>query len=186
MTEAPLAIRSPASGDFSEVQLIGRVVAASRGEVSEMSTPGAMSTTTVSPRPLSSYLIGTRHPAWSASCSSALVGFIEQIVHAIYKVSYVIYKVGYVIGSRLLKYVSESVLPIIVLRLTRGADAVFKHFELLSRSSETVWDYDGPLGFAPAKAKWMRWPTYDRIAQQIEAADERLDVAIAIRQGGYL
>jgi hypothetical protein len=28
----------------------------------------------------------------------------------------------------------------------------------------------------PPKPKWMRWRTYSRIAQQIEAGQERLDV----------
>jgi hypothetical protein len=37
-------------------------------------------------------------------------------------------------------------------------------------------DYDGPDGLPPPKPKWMRWKTYSRLAQQIEAGEERLDV----------
>jgi hypothetical protein len=36
--------------------------------------------------------------------------------------------------------------------------------------------YDGPDMPPPRKPKWMRWRTYSRIAQQIEAGQERLDV----------
>jgi hypothetical protein len=35
-------------------------------------------------------------------------------------------------------------------------------------------DYDGPDGM-PAKPKWMRWPTYSRVALQIRAGEEHLD-----------
>jgi hypothetical protein len=37
-------------------------------------------------------------------------------------------------------------------------------------------NYDGPDIPPPQKPKWMRWNTYSRIAQQIEAGQERLDV----------
>ena len=41
-------------------------------------------------------------------------------------------------------------------------------------------DYDGPDVPLPPKPKWMRWKTYSRIARQIEAGQERLDVVFTI------
>jgi hypothetical protein len=37
-------------------------------------------------------------------------------------------------------------------------------------------DYAGPDMSTPPKPKWMRWKTYSRIVQQIEAGQEQLDV----------
>ena len=36
-------------------------------------------------------------------------------------------------------------------------------------------DYDGPDGMPPERPKWMRQRTYDRVVQQIEAGEDRLD-----------
>ena len=36
-------------------------------------------------------------------------------------------------------------------------------------------NYDGPDGMPPAKPKWMRWPTYSRLALQIRAGEEHLN-----------
>jgi hypothetical protein len=36
-------------------------------------------------------------------------------------------------------------------------------------------DYDGPDGMPPRRPKWMRFRTYDRVVQQIEAGEEHLD-----------
>jgi hypothetical protein len=40
-------------------------------------------------------------------------------------------------------------------------------------------DYDGPDMASPPRPKWMRQTTYSRIARQIEAGQERLDVVFA-------
>jgi hypothetical protein len=41
-------------------------------------------------------------------------------------------------------------------------------------------DYDGPDGTPPERPKWMRQRTYDRVVQQIEAGEDRLDVVFTL------
>ena len=41
-------------------------------------------------------------------------------------------------------------------------------------------DYDGPDGIPPRRPKWMRQRTYDRVVQQIEAGEDRLDVVFTL------
>jgi hypothetical protein len=41
-------------------------------------------------------------------------------------------------------------------------------------------DYDSPDMPPPPKPKWMRWRTYSRITEQIEAGQERLDVVFTV------
>jgi hypothetical protein len=50
------------------------------------------------------------------------------------------------------------------------------HHRLERLHSKLAADYHGPDMPPPRKPKWMRWRTYSRIAQQIEAGQERLDV----------
>jgi hypothetical protein len=53
-------------------------------------------------------------------------------------------------------------------------DQAHHHLARLHRKLHA--NYDGPDMPSPRKPKWMRWRTYSRIAQQIEAGQERLDV----------
>jgi hypothetical protein len=57
-------------------------------------------------------------------------------------------------------------------------DRVHHHLARLHR--KLGGDYDGPDSRPAAKPNWMRRPTYDRIAQQIEAGEERLDVIFTV------
>ena len=41
-------------------------------------------------------------------------------------------------------------------------------------------DYDGPDRIPPQRPKWMRQRTYDRVVQQIEAGEDRLDVVFTL------
>src|SRR6516164_4794521 len=50
------------------------------------------------------------------------------------------------------------------------------HRRLARLHQRLAADYDGPDKPPPKKPKWMRWKTYSRIIQQIEAGQGRLDV----------
>jgi hypothetical protein len=53
------------------------------------------------------------------------------------------------------------------------------HLRLACLHRKLAADYDGPDIPPPPKPKWMRWKTYSRIAQQIEAGQEQLDMVFA-------
>ena len=57
-------------------------------------------------------------------------------------------------------------------------DQAHHHLARLHRKLSA--DYDGPEMPPPPKPKWMRLKTYSRIVQQIEAGQERLDVAFTV------
>jgi hypothetical protein len=61
-------------------------------------------------------------------------------------------------------------------RVQRGApvDRAHQHLECLHRKLGA--DYDVPDDPPPTKPKWMRWKTYSRLSQQIEAGQDRLNV----------
>jgi hypothetical protein len=61
-------------------------------------------------------------------------------------------------------------------RVQRGdpMDRAHQHLGRLHRKLGA--DFDGPDLPPPPKPKWMRWETYSRLSQQIEAGQERLDV----------
>lgn len=61
----------------------------------------------------------------------------------------------------------------------RGGPMDRAHHHLARLHRKLGADYDGPDMPPPPKPKWMRWKTYSRIAQQIEAAQEQLDVVFA-------
>jgi hypothetical protein len=58
----------------------------------------------------------------------------------------------------------------------RGGPMDRAHNRLARLHRKLGADYDSPDMPAPPKPKWMRWKTYSRIAQQIEARQEQLDV----------
>jgi hypothetical protein len=47
-------------------------------------------------------------------------------------------------------------------------------------------DYDGPDGLPPPRPRWMRHRTYDRVVQQIEAGEDRLNAAFMIGAERFL
>jgi hypothetical protein len=57
----------------------------------------------------------------------------------------------------------------------RGGPMDRAHHRLRRLHRKLGADYDGPDGGPPAKPKWMRWPTYSRLALQIRAGEEHLD-----------
>ena len=54
------------------------------------------------------------------------------------------------------------------------------HRRLARMHRKLYANYEGPDMPPPRKPKWMRWKTYSRIAQQIEAGQERLDAVFII------
>jgi hypothetical protein len=50
------------------------------------------------------------------------------------------------------------------------------HHRLARLHRKLVADYDGPDRPPPQRPKWMRWKTYSRITQQLEAGQQQLDV----------
>jgi hypothetical protein len=62
----------------------------------------------------------------------------------------------------------------------RGGPMDQAHHHLAGLHRKLQADYDGPDMPPPPKPKWMRWKTYSRIAQQIEAGQRRLDVVFTI------
>jgi hypothetical protein len=61
----------------------------------------------------------------------------------------------------------------------RGRPIDRAHHRLARLHSKLAADYAGPDMPTPPKPKWMRWKTYWRIDQQIDAGRERLDVLFA-------
>jgi hypothetical protein len=57
-------------------------------------------------------------------------------------------------------------------------DQAHHHLARLHRKLSA--DYDGPEGPPAPKPKWMRWKTYSKLVQQIEAGEERLDIVFTI------
>ncbi len=57
----------------------------------------------------------------------------------------------------------------------RGGPMDRAHHRLARLHRKLRADYQGP-DTPPPKPKWMRWKTYSRIAKQIEAGQERLDM----------
>jgi hypothetical protein len=57
----------------------------------------------------------------------------------------------------------------------RAAPMDRAHRRLARLHRKLAADYDSPDMPPPPKPKWVRWKTYSRIAQQIEAGRERLD-----------
>ena len=64
--------------------------------------------------------------------------------------------------------------------IQRGGPMDRAHHNLGRLHRKLRADYDGPDMPPPPKPKWMRWKTYSRIARQIEAGQERLDVVFTI------
>jgi hypothetical protein len=58
----------------------------------------------------------------------------------------------------------------------RGGPMDRAHHRLARLHRKLGADYDTPDTPPPPKPKWMRWKTYSRIARQIEAGQERLEV----------
>jgi hypothetical protein len=58
----------------------------------------------------------------------------------------------------------------------RGGPLDRAHLHLARLHRKLAVNYDGPDGPPPPKPKWMRWKTYSQIVQQIESAQEQLDV----------
>ncbi len=65
-------------------------------------------------------------------------------------------------------------------RAQRGGPMDRAHLHLGRLHRKLGADYDGPDYPPPPKPKWMRWRTYSRVVQQIEAGQERLDVAFEV------
>jgi hypothetical protein len=57
-------------------------------------------------------------------------------------------------------------------------DRAHRHLARLHRKIGA--DYDSPGMPPPPKPKWMRWKTYSRITQQIEAGEGRLDMVFYV------
>lgn len=57
----------------------------------------------------------------------------------------------------------------------RGGPMDRNHHRLRRLHRQLGADYDGPDGGPPTKPKWMRWPTYSRLALKIWAGEEHLD-----------
>ncbi len=68
----------------------------------------------------------------------------------------------------------------------RGGPLDRAHYRLARLQRRLGADYDGPDNPPPPKPKWMRWGTYSRIAQQIEAGQERLEIAFIVGAQGIL
>ncbi len=68
----------------------------------------------------------------------------------------------------------------------RGGPLDRAHHRLARRHQRLDADYDGPDNPPPPKPKWMRWGTYSRIAQQIGAGQERLEIAFIAGAQGIL
>jgi hypothetical protein len=62
----------------------------------------------------------------------------------------------------------------------RGGPMDQAHHHLARLHRKLGADYGGPDMPRPPRPKWMRWGTYSRITQQIEAGEERLDVAFNV------
>jgi hypothetical protein len=60
--------------------------------------------------------------------------------------------------------------------IQRGGPMDRAHHRLARLHRKLSADYDGPDMPPPPKPKWVRWKTYSRITQRIEAAKEQLDV----------
>jgi hypothetical protein len=59
----------------------------------------------------------------------------------------------------------------------RGGSMDRVHHRLARLHRKLAAGYAGPDMSTPPKPKWMRWKTYSRITQQIEAGKEQLDAA---------
>lgn len=62
----------------------------------------------------------------------------------------------------------------------RGDRMDRSHHRLARLHRKLGADYDGPDLPPPPKPKWMRWRMYERIAGQIEAAQEHLDMVFTL------
>jgi hypothetical protein len=62
----------------------------------------------------------------------------------------------------------------------RGGPMDRAHHRLRRLHRKLSADYDGPDGIPPPRPKWMRQRTYDRVVQQIEAGEDRLDVVFTL------
>jgi hypothetical protein len=60
--------------------------------------------------------------------------------------------------------------------IQRGGPMDRAHHQLARLQRKLAPNYDGSERLPPPKPKWMRWKTYSRIALQIEAGQEQLDV----------
>ncbi len=65
-------------------------------------------------------------------------------------------------------------------RVQRGGPMDRAHHRLRRLHRKLSADYDGPDGIPPRRPKWMRQRTYDRVVQQIEAGEDRLDVVFTL------
>jgi hypothetical protein len=68
----------------------------------------------------------------------------------------------------------------LVYAIQRGGPMDRAHHNLGRLHRKPRADYDRPDMPPPPRPKWMRWKTYSRIARQLEAGQERLDVVFTI------
>ncbi len=62
----------------------------------------------------------------------------------------------------------------------RGGPMDRAHHRLARLHRKLGSDYYGPDGIPPPRPKWMRQRTYDRVVQQIEAGEDRLNVVYTL------
>jgi hypothetical protein len=61
-------------------------------------------------------------------------------------------------------------------RAQRSGQMDQAHLRLARLHRKLGADYDGPDGLPPERPKWMRQRTYERVIQQIDDGEERLDI----------
>ena len=65
-------------------------------------------------------------------------------------------------------------------RAQRGDRMDQAHHHLRRLHQKLDAEYDGPDGLPPPRPKWMRYRTYDRVMQQIEEGEARLDYVFTV------
>jgi hypothetical protein len=71
-------------------------------------------------------------------------------------------------------------------RVQRGGSMDRAHLHLGRLHRKLGADYDGPDGLPPPRPRWMRHRTYNRVVQQIEAGEDRLNAAFLIGAERFL
>lgn len=70
--------------------------------------------------------------------------------------------------------------------IQRGGSLDQAHRRLARLHGKLGADYDGPDIPPPPKPKWMRWKTYARITEQIEAGQDHLTAVFVVGSGALL